>query len=60
METYAPEVNWIGVRSILNISSIHELPSTYIDFVLDSTQGDLDVDVFMDHPLRMAVDGNRG
>ena len=36
-DTYAPVVNWISVRSILAISSIHELPSRSIDFVLAFT-----------------------
>ena len=59
-ENYAPVVNLISVRSILAISSIHVLPSISLDSALDFTQGDLDVDVFMDLPLGIVVDGNRG
>ena len=33
-ETYTPVVNWINVRSILAIASIHELPSRLIGFLL--------------------------
>ena len=57
-ETYAPVVNWISVRSLLDIESIHEFPRRSIDFVLDFTQSDFDVDVFMDLPSGVGVDGN--
>ena len=33
-ETYAPVLNRIILRSLLAIESIHELPSTSIDFLL--------------------------
>ena len=52
-------VNWISVRSLLDVSIIHELSSISIDFVLAFPQDYLDVDVFMDPPLRKGVDGNR-
>ena len=52
-------VNWISVRSILSIENIHEFPSRSIDYVLSFPQADLDVDVFVDLPLVMLVDGNR-
>jgi len=58
-ETYAPVVNWISVRALLAIASIHKLPSRSIDFVLAFPQADLDVDVFMELPIGMDVDGNR-
>ena len=53
-------VNWIGVRSLLDISSIHEFKSRSIDFVFDFPQDKLDADVFMNIPLVMGVDGNIG
>ena len=59
-ETYAPVVNWISVSSLLAIASIHEFPSRSIDFVISFHQAGLDVDVFMDIPLLMVVDRNRG
>ena len=57
---YAPVVNWISVRSLLAIASIHEFPSRSIDFVLAFPQADLDVDIFIEIPLAMVVDINRG
>ena len=51
--------NLISVSSLLPISIIHEFSSTLIDFVPALTQADLDVDIFMELPLLMVVDGNR-
>ena len=59
-KTCAPVLNWISVRTILAISSIHELPIIPTDFLLAFPQDDLDVDFFVDIVLRMGVDGNRG
>ena len=59
-ETYAPVVDWISVRSLLAIASVYEFPSRSIEFLLAFTQAYLDVDVFVDPPLVMGVDGNRG
>ena len=53
-------VNWISVRSLLSIASIHELQSVSIDFLIAFPQYDLDMDVFMELPLLMVVDVNRG
>ena len=53
-------VNWIRLRSLLEIEIIHELPSRTIDFVLSFPPADLDADVFMDLPLGTGFDGNRG
>ena len=55
-ETYDTVVNCISVSSVLYISSIYELPSISIDFVLAFYQYDIDVDFFMDLPLVMVVD----
>ena len=52
-------INWISVRSLLAIASIHELISRPIDFVLAFTQAYLDVDVLMKLPLGIGVYGNR-
>ena len=59
-ETYSPVVNWISVRSLLAIASIHGLTSIKIDFVLSFTQYDLNADVFMELTLEMGVDANKG
>ena len=59
-ETYATVVNWRSVRSLLAIASIHEFPSRSIVFVLDFPQDDFDLDVFMELPLGMEVNKNRG
>ena len=48
------------VSSLLPTKNIHEFPSISIDFVLAFPQADLDVDTFMDLPLGMGVDVNRG
>ena len=53
-------VNWISVRPLLDIASIHEFTIRSIDFVLAFLQYDLDVDVFMELPLGMEVYENRG
>ena len=39
---------------------MHELPTRSIEFVLSFLPSDLDADVFMELPLGMGVDGNRG
>ena len=60
LENYSPVVNWIRVRSLLAMTSLHEFTSKSIDFVLSFTQADLDMYFFMDLPLGMGVGGNRG
>ena len=50
-ETYDPVVNWISVRSLLAIASIHEFLIVSIDFVLTFPQSNLDGDVLMELPL---------
>ena len=42
----------------LTIENIHELSRRSIYFVLGFTQADLDVDIFMEIPLGIGVDGN--
>ena len=59
-ETYASVLNWISVMSLLSIGSIHEFPSISIYFVLSFPQADLDLDLFVEQPLEMVVDKNRG
>ena len=59
-ETYSPVVNWISVRSLLAIASVHQFTIISMDCVLDFLQYDIDVDVFMKLTLEKGVDGNRG
>ena len=58
-ENYAPVVNWISVRLLLYIASIHEFPSISIDFVPAFPQDDLDVYLFIYITLVMVFYGNR-
>ena len=53
-------VNWVSVRSLFAIESIHELPSISIDFLLDFGKAYIDMDVFMEISLGIGVGGNRG
>ena len=46
-EYYSPVKNWISVRSLLDIESVHEFPSRPIDFVLDFNKADIYADAFM-------------
>ena len=46
-------------EEILSIENIHILPSISIDFVLSFPQSDLGVNVFVEIPLGMGVDGKR-
>jgi hypothetical protein len=56
-ETYAPVVNWVSVRLLLAVATIHDLPTGSIDFVLAFPQADLDVPVYMEVPIGMDFDG---
>ena len=58
--TYDPVVYCIIMSTLLDIKSIHEFTSRFIDFVLLFPQADLDVDVFVGLPLEMGVYGNIG
>ena len=57
--TYAPVLNRIKTRSLLDMESIHEFTSISIDCLSAFTQADLDADVFMDIVLGMGVGENR-
>ena len=59
-ETYAPVKNWISLMSLLYIASIYEFSRISIDCLRVTPQDDLDVHVFMDLPLGMAVNVNGG
>ena len=48
------------MRFLIYIAIIHEFPSISIDCILAFLQSELYVDVFMDIPLGMLVDRNRG
>ena len=52
-------VNWIIVRKILYIASIHALSGRLMEFVLAFSLYDLDVDFLMEIHLVMGVDVNR-
>ena len=49
-ETYAPVVNWLSVRVMLALATIHDLDARSMDFVLAFPQADLNVDVYMELP----------
>ena len=53
-------VNWISVRSLLDLVGINELPRISIDFVPAFAQAFIDVDVFMEITLGIGVNKNRG
>lgn len=55
-ETYAPVVNWMSVRILLAVASIHRLETRSIDFVLAFPQAKLDVDVFMELPIGIEIE----
>ena len=57
-ETYAPVVNWIGVRFLAILSEIAGLESQGIDFALAFPQAELDVTVLMELRMGMAVAGS--
>ena len=48
------------MRSLLSIESINEPPSRSIEFVLDFTKDELDLDIVMYLPIGIGVDGKRG
>ena len=48
------------MRFLISIAIVHEFPSIPIDCILAFLQAELYVDVFMDIPLGMLVDRNRG
>lgn len=52
-EIYAPVVNWISVCTLLTITSIHEVKTCLIDFILAFPQDDLDVNALMETPMGM-------
>ena len=55
-ETYSPVVYWIKVITLLDIASIHDLPTECIDFVLMLPQDEFYIDVYMYIPIGMEVD----
>ena len=54
-ETYAPVVNWLSVRIMLALTTIHDLDARSMDFVLAFPQAELDVDVYMELPYGFTV-----
>ena len=49
-ETYAPVVNWLSVRIMLALTTIHDLDARSMDFILAFPQAELDVDIYMELP----------
>ena len=58
-EMYSLVVNWISVRLLLTNCHLHKLESDSIDFVLPFSQVDLDVDIYMEIPQGIDVDGTQ-
>lgn len=58
-ETFSPVVNWMSVRLLLTISTVFDLQTRSIDFVLAFPQADLDVPVFMELPMGMEIPGSK-
>ena len=54
-ETFAPVVNWLSVRTMLEISIIHKLQTRSIDFTLAFPQADLLEEIFMLLPAGIEV-----
>ena len=48
--SFSSVVNWMSVCLLLIISLIHDLPPRSINFVLEFSQGDHDVLVYMEMP----------
>lgn len=57
-ETYAPVVDWAAIRLLLILAKIHGIETRSIDFVLAFPQATLNVDVFMELPMGMDIDGD--
>ena len=55
-ETHAPVVNWLSVRLLMTVASLHGPSSKSIDFVLAFPQAELDVDICMEVPSGMHVE----
>jgi hypothetical protein len=47
-DTYGPIVTWASIHWLLIVAKIHGFQSKSIDFVLASSQADLDVPVYME------------
>ena len=56
-DTYSPVVNWISVRLLLTICHLYKLESESIDFVLAFPQAELEVDIYMEIPQGVEVEG---
>ena len=56
-EKHTTVVNGISIYKLMDVYYLHEIHSISIDFVLIFTQYKLDVDVFMEIPMVMDIDG---
>ena len=52
-ETYAPVVNWISLPTLLEITKINKLKLRSIDFVSAFPKDDLEVNLYMEFPIRI-------
>jgi hypothetical protein len=52
---YSPIVNMISVKLLLVIAKIHGLELKLIDFMLAFPQADLDIDIWMELPIRFQM-----
>ena len=54
-DTYAPVVNWMSIRTLLILSTIHKHHTRSIDFTLAFPQAETDVTIYMEIPLGCSV-----
>ena len=54
-EIYPPVVNWMSVRSMLNLNILRELHTKSIDVFLVYTQADVKTEIFMELTICFGV-----
>ena len=59
-ETYAPVVNWMSIRTMLVLRSLHNLHAWSADFVQAFSQPEIKVDIYLEIPLDMRSPENKG
>ena len=50
-------VKWLSVRIMLTLTVLEKLHSRSVDFVLAYPQAELDIDIYMELPPGIIVDG---
>ena len=58
-ENYSPVVNMLSVRLLLAIAHIYGLDLKSIDFFLDFPQADIKIDIWMEIPEGMDLQGDK-